>query len=253
MRRLRIIAVAVCATLVVTAVALAAQTNTYTVTGSITPSKAGTTKKPIPVAVNFDYTVGEASNQRPALINQYYIKFDGVRVNGARFAKCTAASINNTGDDSKCPAKALVGTGNVENQAGPTDDPSKHDLKCHLNLKVYNGGASKGALFLKGGPPTCPINISQAIDANYIASSTGTTLRFAVQGTLLHPLPGIDNAVVQVNSKIKRVTTKYKGKTVGYYQTTGGCKAKRRYITVTFKTTAGQTSKAQKKLVCSTS
>lgn len=251
MRRLRIIAVAVCATLVVAAVALAAQTNVYTVTGAISPTKAGTTKKPIPVSLNFDYTVGEANNQRPALINQYNIAFDGLRVNGARFAKCTAAKINNAGDDSGCPAKALMGKGVVENEAGPTSDPAQHDLKCQLALKLYNGGAGKGAIYLKGGPPTCPIAISQAIDANYIANTKGTSLRFAVQGTLLNPLQGIDNAVVRVKSTVSKKTTVYKGRTYGYYESIGGCKSGRRYITVTFHTVAGQTSKAQKKLTCS--
>ncbi len=144
-----------------------------------------------------------------------------------------------------------MGTGTVKNKAGSTDDPSNKSIDCALSLKIYNSGAGKGALYLKGGPPTCPLQISQAIDANYIASSTGTALRFNVGGTLHHPIPGIDNAVVSVQSSIRKATTKYKGKTVGYYETVGGCKAKKRYITVTFVALDGRTSKAQKKLACS--
>jgi hypothetical protein len=257
MRKVRIAAIAVCACLIAAAVALAAQTNTYNVTGKILPTKAGTKLKPTPVSIAFDYTVGEAAGQRPSPVKQYDINFDGLKVNGARFPKCTAASINAAGGDAACPAKAVMGTGNVENISGPTNDPTNKSILCHLDLKVYNGGVGKAALYLKGGPndprgaaKSCPIAVSQAIDANYVKSSKGTALRFTVTGALLHPAPGLDNAVVQVASTIRKATTKYKGKTVGYYESTGGCVSHKRKITVTFTSEAGQTAKAQKSLAC---
>jgi hypothetical protein len=260
MRKSPLLAIVLVVSLIGAAVALAAgQTNTYTVTGKISPTKAGTKKTPVPVSLNFDYTVGEANNLRPSPVKQYNIKFDGLRVNGARFAKCTAASINAAGSDAKCPTAAVMGTGQVQNISGGTNDPTDKTLTCYLDLKVYNGGASKAALFLMGGQNdprgpaySCPIAVSQAIDANYIASSTGTSLRFTVQGALLHPIPGFDNAVVRVASKIRKATVKYKGKTVGYYESIGGCVAHKRNITVTFVSEAGQTGKAQKKLACTT-
>ena len=258
MRKVRIVGIAVCVCLIAAAVAYAAgQTNTYTVTGKILPTKAGTAKKPVPVAIDFDYTVGEQNNLRPSPVKTYNILFDGLKVNGARFPKCTAASINSAGSDAGCSKKALFGTGNVENITGPSNDNTNKALTCHLDLKVYNGGAGKAALFLKGGPndprgaaKSCPIAVSQAIDANYIKSLKGTSLRFNVQGALLHPAAGLDNAVVQVKSSIRRATTQYKGKTVGYYESIGGCKAKNRNITVTFVAEGGTTGKVQKKLAC---
>jgi hypothetical protein len=260
MRKVRIVGIAVCVCLVAAAVAFAAgQTNTYTVTGKVLPTRAGTAKKPVPVSVNFDYTVGEQNNLRPSPVKTYNILFDGLKVNGARFPKCTASSINSAGSNAGCSSKAAMGKGNVENITGPSNDNTNKALTCHLDLTVYNGGAGKAALYLKGGPNdprgaafSCPIAVSQAIDANYIKSTKGTSLRFNVQGALLHPASGLDNAVVQVKSTIRKATTRYKGKTVGYYESIGGCKAKRRNITVTFVAEDGVTGKAQKRLACST-
>lgn len=255
MRRFGILAAALSALLVVAAVAFAqTQENTYTVTGKVTPSKAGTAKKPVPVEVKFGYTVDEKTGKRPGLIRQYNIKIDGVRVNGARFPKCTFKAISAAKSDAKCPKGSLMGTGTVRNLAGPTADPSNKDTKCQLGLKVYNGGANKGVLFLRGSQADpvnkCPLAVAQAIDANYIASASGVSLRFNVGGPLHNPIPGVDNAVVFVNSTIRRATTKYRGKTVGYYESIGGCKAKKRYITVTFTPKTGLAQKAQKTLAC---
>jgi hypothetical protein len=250
LKKLTTMAVALCALLAVAAVAFAAQVNTYTVTGSTSPTKAGTTKKAVPVKLNFDYTVNEASGQRPALVQKYAIFFGGIRENGGAFPKCTAAAINAAGDDTACPAGSAVGTGNVENLAGGTTDPTSKALKCHLDLTIYNSGAGKAALFLKGTPPACPLAISQAIPATYKKTSKGISLNFAVNNTLLHPVQGIDNAVVQVKSTIKKLTKTVKGKKVGYYESVGGCKSGKRDITVTFTTVEGQVGKASKNAKC---
>jgi hypothetical protein len=251
MRRTVALCVALCAMLAISAVAFAAQVNTYTVSGSTSPTKAGTTKKPVPVKLNFNYTVGEQSQQRPALIDKYAIFFGGIRVNGAAFPKCTAASINAAQGDAGCPAGSAVGTGSIENQAGATNDPSQNKLTCHLDLTVYNSGPGKGALYLKGGPPTCPLAISQAIDAKYVKKAAGVSLQFTVQGTLLHPVPGIDNSVVLVKSTIKKMTKTVKGKKVGYYESVGGCKSGKRQIKVTFGTVSGTSETTTNTAKCS--
>jgi hypothetical protein len=254
MRRTVALCVALCAMLAITAVAFAAQVNTYTVTGDTSPTTAGTTKKPVPIKLDFNYTVGEASGLRPALVNKYSIFFGGLSSNGGLFPKCTAAAINAAGSDISCPAGSAVGTGNIENEAGPSNDPTNKTTACHLNLTVYNSGQSKAALFLKGGPPTCPLNISQAIDAKYVKKTVkgiaGFALEFTVQGTLLNPIPGFDNSVVLVKSTIKKLTKTVKGKKVGYYESIGGCKKGKRPIQVTFTTVAGQSATATNTAKC---
>jgi hypothetical protein len=234
MKRIGTLCAALCAMLAITAVAFAAQVNTYTVSGKVTPTTAGTKAKPVPVAVDFGYTVDEATGQRPALIKRYSINFTGLKSNGGAFPKCTADAINKAGDDSACPTKAVVGTGDISNLAGPTNDPANRALACALKLKVYNSGAGKAALYLRGGPPACPLQVSQAIPAKYVTKGNVMSLQFDVGGTLHHPVAGVDNAVVKVTSKIKKLTATVKGKKVGYYEAIGGCKGGKRAITVTF-------------------
>ena len=251
MRRLGIIAAALTAILVVAAVALAEQQNTYTVNGKVTPTKAGTTKKPTPVKINFDYTVGEVNNQRPNPTKKYAIAFDGIRTNGGKFPACPAKKINAAaGDVSGCPAGSAVGSGSISAEVGAPSDPTTK-VPCKLTLTVYNGGQNKAALFIKGGPPTCPTAQAKAIDASYIQSSKGTSLQFVVPPELLHQL-GLDIATTNVQSTIKLLTRKVKGKTYGYYESVGGCKGGRRNITVSFTSESNVTKKAQKTLHCTT-
>jgi len=245
LRKLRIIALTVTGLLIVAAVAFAAQVNTYTVTASTSPTKAGTTKKPVPIKLNFNYTVGEASGQRPALINKYDINFGGVAENSAKFPACPAATINSTQSDAACPKGSLMGTGNVENQTGSSSDPSQHSITCHLDLKYYNGGKHHATLYLHGAPnsadpsKSCPLAVDRAIDATYVKKTSGVSLVFTVDNTLLHPIMGFDNAVVQVQSVVNRVTKKVHGKTIGYFQSIGGCKHGKRTVKVTFSQTDG--------------
>jgi hypothetical protein len=249
MRRVIALVVASSAVLAVAAVAFAAQVNTYTVTGGTAPAKPGTKAKPMPIKLNFNYTVGEEAGQRPSPVQRYTIGFYGVRSNGGLFPKCTAAQINAAQSDSGCPSGSKVGTGSVSNAAGATANPADKSIKCDLSLSIYNSGQGKAALFLKGAPPQCAVSISQAIDAKYVAFPGGTALQFVVPPGLLHPIPGVDNAVVNVQSTINKLTKKSKGKTRGYFESTG-CKSGKRAISVDFLTEAGQTSTASASQAC---
>lgn len=247
-------AVAALAVLGIVATALAV-TNTYTVTGSVSPTAAGSTKKPVPVGIKFNYTVGEVDNQRPAPVDKYKIKFDGLFVNTDAFKGCTAQAINAAGSDAPCPAAAKMGSGSISAIIGASNDPSQNSLKCYLAMTFYNSRKNHAALYIKGtqnapAGRNCPAEISQAIDAAFVRSSTGTTLQFVVQKSLLHPINGFDSSVVNVQSTILRKTAKVKGKKVGYYQAQGGCKKGKRAITVTFHQEGGLNRKAQNFAKC---
>ena len=171
MRKVTAMAVAAIAALVVAAVAYGAQVNTYTVTGKTSPTASGSKKKPVPISLDFDYTVGEQSGQRPSPVKRYTIGFYGVKSNGGLFPKCTAASINAAQSISGCPKGSIVGSGYIINAAGSTSDPADKSIECNLNLTIVNGGQGRAAIFLQGGPSIivqgkpCVIGISQAIDA----------------------------------------------------------------------------------------
>lgn len=244
----KIITLAIAGLLAFAAVALAVQENSYTVDGATSPTSAGSKKKPVPVQVKFGYTVAEKSGKRPALIKQYSINFAGLQVNGSLFKGCSAAKIDQDQTDANCPKGSLMGQGNVENNAGQTaNEADKPDaLKCHLDLKFYNAGKNKATLYLKGGPSdprgpakSCPLDVNKAIDATFVKRATGTSLVFDVDETLLHPAPGIDNAVVQVNSTIRKATKKVKGKTRGFFESAGKCRNGKSGIKVTFRQVDG--------------
>jgi hypothetical protein len=257
LRKLRIVTLAIAGLLAFTAIAFAVQENTYTVDASTSPTKAGSKKKPVPVQVKFGYTVAEKSGKRPALIKKYNIHFAGLVVNTGFFPACSQAKIDQDQTDANCPKGSLMGTGNVENKAGSTADENSQPLTCHLDLKIYNSGHNKGALYLKGGPndprgaaKSCPLDVNKAIDGSFVRNSKGTALQFSVDETLLHPTTGFDNAVVDVNSTIRKATKKVKGKTRGFFESYGGCKNSKRAITVTFTPVSGTSGKVQDLAPC---
>ena len=101
---------------------------------------------------------------------------------------------------------------------------------------------------VQGAP--CVIGISQAIDARYVSfDGGGTALQFDVPANLLHPIGGLDNAVVQVQSAIKKLTVKKAGRTRGYFESVA-CKGNKRPIAVDFLSEAGQSQTASADLAC---
>ncbi|MCW2967926.1 MAG: hypothetical protein JWM71_1698 [Solirubrobacteraceae bacterium] len=256
MRKFRIIAVTVVGLLALSAVAFATQVNTYSVTASTSPTTAGTKKKPVPIQLTFNYKVGEQTNQRPSPVQQYKIQFNGLQANTNPFKSCTADSITTAGSDAACPKAAVMGHGNIQAYVGPTNDPSNKSLFCYLALTFYNGGKNHAALYLKGDSAAtdpakkCVTDISQAIDATFVKNSKGTSLNFTVPPALLHPIAGLDSAVFNVGSTINKVTTKVKGKKVGFFQSTGGCVANKRPVTVTFVSENGTASNATTNAKC---
>jgi len=222
-------------------VALAAgeQVNTYTVTGSVKGGKGATKKKPKPVSLSFDYTVGEKSGLRPAPVNKYSIFFQGGQVNTSAFPGCDADKLTEAGDPSVCPKKSIMGDGKIIAEVGQPSNTADKSLYCYLSLTLVNSTRKNHfLLFLKGvqtdpdPKKTCVTQIAEPIDAKFVKRSGGTSLDFTVQPNLLHPA-GLDNAVTQVTSNIKKVSTKKNGKTVGFFEGYS-CKKNKTAINVTF-------------------
>lgn len=258
----KLIMLTVAGLLAFTAVAFALQENQYVVSGSVSPIDSGTAKAPKPSSLKFGYKVTEKDGKRPALVKKYSIKFAGMQVNTNFFKGCSAAKLDQDQSDVNCPKGSLMGTGNVENFAGATSDENDKSLTCHLDLKLFNSRNNKAAIYLVGGPndprgpeKSCPLTVNKAIDANFVRTRSGgvvsTALEFSVDSTLLHPAPGFDNAVVDVNSSVRKATVKRDGRTRGWFETVGGCVNKKRAITVTFTPENGQPAqKAQRLTAC---
>ena len=75
-------------------------------------------------------------------------------------------------------------------------------------------------------------------------------LEFEVPDSSLHPLPTLSNAVKRVQSRVRRITKRIRGKTRGYFESRGPCPRNRRLITVVFDPEEGEQATAQDRAPC---
>ncbi|MEA2362189.1 MAG: hypothetical protein QOD71_1334 [Thermoleophilaceae bacterium] len=275
MRKLLIPALAISVALAVAGIAYAA--NIYTVSGSTKPGGKGTPAKPLPVSLNFSYTVkDENPANRGTPVEKYFIGAEGLVTYPEAFPSCSGASDGANNEDlakvKKACKKARVGGGIIKAYAGPpTDQTTK--LNCVLELNLYNlkpgkyntnGGPVKitkkqGGLAIRidgvqAGIPDlsdkykgkCAAAQNESILAPYVQTKikgvTSDELQFTVPQSLLHVGP-LETAVQEVTSQIAKRTAKKKiggvQRTVGFYSSIG-CKGGKRSIQVTFISEAGQ-------------
>lgn len=232
------------------------------------PKGKGTPSKPLPVKLGFGYTVGDTEGLRPTVIEQYRIAPEGLVTFPKLFPSCTFRQAAAQQVASAC-RKALVGSGLVRNEAGAVTDRTQK-LVCNLRLTLYNisdaGRLGGMAIRLDGDPPAaapgsrdvgCTLSVHTAIKAPFfnvrLEGLKTSELRFTVPIQLQEPLGGVQNAVVEATSTVKRRTasTRIKGKrrTVGFYSEIG-CKGRDRTTRVTFVDTQGRSFTANRKSPC---
>jgi hypothetical protein len=267
MRKFLIAAVAAVTALAVAAVAYAA--NEYTVDGGTKPRGKGTTSKPMPVSLDFDFGV---QDENPAFrgtpIEKYFIAAEGLVTYPELFPKCSGGT-SGANNPSLATVKrvcknARVGGGYIFAYGGAETDQTQK-LNCVLELNLYNlkpgnygarGNITKknGGLAIRvdGVPPAppaldrqfmgqCALPQNEAIIAPYktvkVKGVTSDELQFTVPQSLLHPAQGAETVVQFNNSSIKKMTArkriKGKNRTVGFYSAVG-CKGNQRSIQVTF-------------------
>jgi hypothetical protein len=282
MRKLLIPALVALAALAVAGIAYAA--NVYTVDGSTKPSGKGTPAKPLPVSLNFSYTVADAdAANRGIPVKKYYIGAEGLVTYPEAFPTCSGGTSGANNPDPAAAAKACkkarVGGGVIKALVGARNTPTS-SANCVLNLNLYNlkqgnygsfGKVGKNgglAIRIDGDPPPPPSIDDQykgqclaaqhaSILATYttvkIKGVTSDELRFTVPPELLHPAQGLDVTVREVASAIakKTATAKVKGvkRKVGFYSSIG-CKGGKRSIQVTFVSETGQTTPKTKDGKC---
>ena len=260
MKKVSLLAVLALLAMSALAYAQVAQDNVYAVSGKVAPSKSGTPKKPTPVGLSFGFTVNEANGRRPASIQKYAIKFDGLVANTNKFPTCTFTQINSAGNPNACKSGSLVGEGVIKAKAGNQANPDDQSVNCSQRLRVYNGGKNKLVLFINGSPTEtnpdyqCDVEIAKPIDASLVRSGSGknlaTSLNFTLPPELINNL-GLAIAVKDVRSTIKKLTKKTSVRTYGFFESVGGCKQSKRAITVTFTDTQGLSEKSQRTVACS--
>lgn len=251
MRKLRLVAVAVIAVFGLSAVAFAQTSgNTYSVDAKVSV-KGGSKKKPKPGGFNIGFEIGDTANRVPQVVKTYFIGAQGLKVNTKVASTCTAKSMDQKQSDSDCPKSALIGKGEINNFVSTAGADAASATKCRLPVKIYNAGRNKAAIWIKTGPPDCIAAVAQAIDAKWVKKSGYTGLQFTVPDGLRHQL-GLDLSVFKVETKFAKKTKKLKvrGKkqTVGYFESIGCGKSKKRKVRATFTDETGRTVTANKTL-----
>src|SRR5918996_2235542 len=276
MRKLLIAAVAAVSVLAVAAVAFA--DNVYTVDGSTSPRGKGTASKPLPVSLNFDFSVrDENPDFRGTPIEKYFIGAEGLVTYPEEFPTCSGGTdgANNTDLNTvkRVCKRARVGGGVIRAYAGPSPPPESNQtvkLNCVLELNLYNirpgNYGARGKVSKKHGGLGIRIDAEQAVIPNLndehkgkcateqneaiiapykpvkIKGVTSDELQFTVPQSLLHP-GGLETVVQNVESAVKKRTAmkRIKGtnRRIGFYSAVG-CKGKQRSIQVTFISEAGQ-------------
>jgi hypothetical protein len=283
-RRFLIPALAVSMAIALAGVAYAA--NVYTVDGGTKPTAKGSAAKPVPVSLDFDFTVAdENAANRGIPLKEYRIGAEGLVTYPGSFPSCSGGTSGANAQDPAKAAKACkqarVGGGLIKALVGARNNPTS-SANCVLSLNLYNlkpgnyGDAGKVgktgglAIRLDGDPPPPPSTDDQykgqclaaqhaAIIAPYktvtIKGVKSSELRFTVPPELLHPAQGLDVTVRDVTSSIKKVVSKkaitIKGqkRKVGFYSAIG-CKGAKRSIQVTFVSETGQRSPVSKDVKC---
>jgi len=257
MRKLWVAGAAVLMIFAVTAIAWAQGevTNTYVVKGSTSPAREGSARNPLPISINFDYEVGTTDGRRPSPIEKYSIRFGGTQVNTGAAARCRSSTLQNEGP-SGCPRGSIVGSGFIENATGNRSDPNDQSVECNASVQVINGTGNGGNLYVAGSPNStdprtrCAIELAAPIPFRFVRRGAATALEFEVPDTLLHPLPTLSNAVKRVQSRVRRITRRIRGKRRGYFESRGPCARNRRLITVVFTPEEGEQATAQTNAPC---
>jgi len=280
MRKLWIAALALVTVFAGAGVAVAA--NQYQVHLARGSKSKGSLKNPEPTKLDFGYRVTDDQNQRPFVIREYRIAAEGTRSYPLSRPKCkyeqaTDPNVTDPAQLASACRRAKVGVGTIANLAGAPNDRSQK-LPCNVKLTLINisNGDTRFPATVKqikkrGGiairidtdPPDCPISVHEALAAPFydtkIEGIPTSELRFTVPDSLAHP-GGLDNAVVEVTSRIQNLTGKVpvkngkpvaagkavasaKKKTVGFYSNVGR-KGKTRTVRVTFVDESGAKSTA---------
>jgi hypothetical protein len=184
MRKLLIAATALTVALAIAAVAYA-QNATPIINGAlkVTPTKAGTTKKPKNGLVQMGFTVNQESNSTVKRIEFTIPK--KVKIDGTGFKHCSVNTINQNGDDA-CPGKSKVGTGTATALLGPQKS------QLNFNIEIYVQADKTLALYLQ----TSLFNI--AIEGQIQGPVIGIDIPERVQS----PVSGLYAYITGVSAKL---------------------------------------------------
>jgi hypothetical protein len=218
LRRIAILGLAIAATLAVAAVAVAQYALPKTVlTGKVTPTNAGTKKKPKNGTLTMAFTVNKESNSTADQI--VFLIPKNTKLSGKGFRYCPATQINNDGVQS-CPKGSKIGSGTATALVGP------RQTQFNFTITIFAASKSEISMLLEG-------NITTALTGVISKAGTpfGQKLTVDIPPQVQQPVPGLYANITSVSAKIgpakgKPTTKKVKGKKKkfqNYFVGVNGC------------------------------
>lgn len=235
--------------------------NTYTV-GSFktSPSGKGSPTKPRPKALTLHVVGGSSDGVLPQPTTLYRFNLEGIKSYARLFPRCTLADAQTPQHAQRCAA-ARVGSGNAVVKAGKPGSSLDNARTCPVSIILYNIGNGLAQRLDSQPEPRCPLNIHAAVpeiwETRTVERLRSASLKVEAPPPLLHPAPGINAFVSEINLTIDRVvrtitirvvrrvdgvrTVRRVRRKVGYLSSVG-CNGRRRAVTAFFRDETGKTT-----------
>jgi hypothetical protein len=177
---------------------------------SVSPTKAGTSKKPKPVTLKLGVNGGTKDGTgQPSTSKALKITLPkGLKWNGKAWAsskRCSVSKATQQRSDSACPKGSKVGSGHVDAVALGTKEP--------IDVTAYVTTSGNLGLFLKAD---VPLSIRVMLEGKV----NGNVINVAIPPQIQEPLPNVPSAIEKLNFSLNGKTT-VKGKTRGVVESTG--------------------------------
>jgi hypothetical protein len=209
LRKYLIAVIAALASVALVSVAVA-QDEDVSATTSLSPTKAGTKKKPKAVKIT-TFVKNNVPNTTAAKIEIDFPKT--VKISGKGLTKCAVGEFSKPGGKANCPAKSKAGSGVSHAVLGPDRAPLNFDVTAYVsgnNLMVFY-------IEQQGG------GVTKALQGK-ISSASGKfkqKLVISIPPDLQQPAPGLYGALTDLK------TTLYNKKGKKSLISTNGCKKKK--------------------------
>jgi hypothetical protein len=208
--------------------------NTYSASFTFSPTKAGSSSKPVPVGFQLVYHAGGTNGNRAAPLTDLKTTTYGLVSNGKYFPTCSLNKIATAKNDNVCNPKAEVATGTVNSLLGAAILPKSAGTPCNPGLDVWNAGGNKVVFFFTAKSATQCGGLQTGATAPFYGyvSYQGKNMTLDVPqprdiSVKVANLTGVYSSLILEKLTWFKLTTKVKGKTIGYLQSIG-CKAGKR-------------------------
>lgn len=195
MRRMSLIALATVSAVALTAAPAFAVSSKQSITAKVSPTKAGTSKKPANVSLNVRPQVALNAADGGFATTKAVINLDkNLKLMGSKFKTCTAAQVQL----GSCSSSAKVGSGTAAGKAlGLTEN---------LTVVAYNGPSGKSLLMRVKG--STPLQIDEVLVGKLTKGSGkyGTKMTVPIPAGLQQPAPGAFATLTDFNLTLKAGT-----------------------------------------------